>query len=294
MSGETAQQEEARATGRDVILAIGETMLKGLEPLLSKTLAPSLYQVYLHPKDYDRLRTVFRRLEEEARVHLQREMARLAREAVPVKNKVLSRVESKLPKWLKAKPDEVMRYEPAEGGFYVRFEEDPSGELEPGEVMVTADLAVGDEPEYASGSKTHRISTTRRLGKAASAQQAVADEVPALATFSFSDDRGPRTFAMVRDEIVIGRRAPDRWVDLHLETAFDVSREHARVRHSGGAFQIKDLSKLGTSVNGKPVPPSLETVDGKTQDTDRWVDLPHGAVIELAAMVRLTFLKAAV
>ena len=285
--------EEARATGRDVILAIGETMLQGLEPLLSKTLAPSLYQVYLHPNDFDRLRAIFRRLEDEARLHLTQELQRLAREAVPVKNKVLAQVESKLPSWIKPKPAEVMRYEPAEGGFYVRFQEDPSGELAPGEVKVTADLAVGEEPGYAAGNATHRITTTRRLGKMETTSSPVTGTEPVLATFTYTDEKGEHRFTMQRNEIVIGRRAQGRWVDLHLDTALDVSREHARVRHSGGQFQIKDLSQLGTSVNGTPVPPSFESVDGKQTDMQRWVELPHGAVIELAGMIRLTFEKAA-
>src|SRR3954470_6288450 len=40
-----------RVTGRDVILAIGENMGQSLEPLVTKTIAPSHYQVYLHPDD---------------------------------------------------------------------------------------------------------------------------------------------------------------------------------------------------------------------------------------------------
>ena len=45
---------------REIILAIGDNMREGLEPLLTRTLAPSLYQVYLHADDHDRLRGVFR------------------------------------------------------------------------------------------------------------------------------------------------------------------------------------------------------------------------------------------
>ena len=56
-----------RATGRDIVLAIGENMRQSLEPLVTKTIAPSLYQVYLHADDYDRLRTLFGELEGEAK-----------------------------------------------------------------------------------------------------------------------------------------------------------------------------------------------------------------------------------
>ena len=50
---------QERATARDVILAVAENMKSSLEPLVTKTLAPSLYQVYLHAEDYERLRTIF-------------------------------------------------------------------------------------------------------------------------------------------------------------------------------------------------------------------------------------------
>src|SRR5262249_1406176 len=56
-----------RATGRDIILAIGENMRESLEPLVTETIAPSLYQVYLHADDYDHLRTLFGKIEAEAR-----------------------------------------------------------------------------------------------------------------------------------------------------------------------------------------------------------------------------------
>ena len=59
---------------------------------------------------------------------------------------------------------------------------------------------------------------------------------------------------MTKDEIVIGREAPDVWVDLSLDTSLDVSREHARLQRTPeGTFRIKDLSKLGTTVNGVPL-----------------------------------------
>ena len=66
-----------RATGRDVIVAIGENMRQSLEPLVTKTIAPSLYQVYLHADDYDHLRTLFGELEAEAKALLDGELARL-------------------------------------------------------------------------------------------------------------------------------------------------------------------------------------------------------------------------
>ena len=67
---------QERATARDVILAVAENMKSSLEPLVTKTLAPSLYQVYLHGEDYERLRTIFGEIEAEAKELLDREMQR--------------------------------------------------------------------------------------------------------------------------------------------------------------------------------------------------------------------------
>jgi len=94
---------------------------------------------------------------------------------------------------------------------------------------------------------------------------------------------------------VIGREAVDVWVDLRLETSLDVSREHARLRRlpESGGFRIKDLSKLGTTVNGTPVPPSLELAQDEPRDRDLWVDLPDRARVGLAGVLFLDFERVA-
>jgi pSer/pThr/pTyr-binding forkhead associated (FHA) protein len=116
------------------------------------------------------------------------------------------------------------------------------------------------------------------------------DVQQALARLNYEDNRGSQTYLMTKDEIVIGREAPDVWVDLRLDTLPDVSREHARVQRTPeGKFRIKDLSKLGTTVDGVPIPRSLEVTDGKTQDLDKWFDLPDHARIGLAGVVHLQF-----
>lgn len=276
-----------RATGKDVILAIGENMHASLEPLVTKTLAPSLFQVYLHPDDYDHLRTIFGELETEAKRHLDAELATLNNNGSTLLGKVRSRLgrgES---------DDSPPRFVAADGAWHIRFQEDPNGALEPGDVEVVSELAVGQQATYGAGSKTHRISTTRRLGEVTASRKTVADAPAALATFEYEDDSGPHVFRMTREEIVIGRRAVDVWVDLRLDTSLDVSREHARVRReSDGTFRIKDLSQYGTTVDGLSVPASVLVEDGVAKDLDHWVDLADGAVIELASVVTLTFRRA--
>ena len=166
----------------------------------------------------------------------------------------------------------------------MRFQEDPNGTLSPGDVEVVSEFARPPEAAFGAGTKTHRISTTRRLGQmtthredqAATARRempsgTVATEPSGHARIVYKDDRGTHTFLVTKDEIVIGRQAPDVWADLSIDTSLDVSREHARLQRTPeGVFRIKDLSKLGTTVNGVPLPRSLEAADGGVKDLDRW------------------------
>jgi len=277
-----------RATGRDIVLAIGENMRQSLEPLVTKTIAPSLYQVYLHADDYDRLRTLFGELEEEAKTLLDAELARLNKGPAPAFTRILRKKKAD-------EPPPAPKFVSAEGRWSVRFQEDPNGTLNPGDVEVVSEFARPPEAGYGAGSKTHRISTTRKFGQPqmTTKRDTTANIVntesrpDALARLVYQDDRGKHTFLMVKDEIVIGRQAPDVWADLSLDTSLDVSREHARLqRTTDGRFRIKDLSKLGTTVNGTPVPRSQE-------NADHWVDLPDRARIGLAGVIYLDFERAA-
>lgn len=279
-----------RATGRDVILAVAENMRQGLEPLVTKTLAPSLYQVYLHSEDYDRLRTIFGELEREAQKLLDEELERMNRGSSPVLGRLLKSFRKGNPGEGEPQPP-PMRYVSAEGRWFIRFQEDPNGTLEPGDIEVVSEFAQPPSASYGAGSRTRRISTTRRLGSTGMVtRQETVDSQGALARIAFTDKRGPQTYFMTKSEIVIGREAPDVWVDLRLDTLPDVSREHARLQRTPeGKFRLKDLSKLGTTVDGKPIPRSLETMAGEVKDLDRWVDLPDRARIGLAGVVVLDF-----
>lgn len=269
-----------RTTGRDVILAIGENMRQSLEPLVTKTIAPSLYHVYLHPDDYDHLRTLFSELESEAKALLDGELARLNRGSAPALARILRKKDAEPP---------APKYVSAEKQWTVRFQEDPNGTLNAGDIEVVSEFARPPEAGYGAGSKTHRISTTRKFGQTqmstrrdTAASPVTDSQAAAHARIVYQDDRGKHTFLMIKEEIVIGRQAPDVWVDLSLDTSLDVSREHARLQRTPeGAFRIKDLSKLGTTVDGVPLSSSLEA--------DHWVNLPDKARIGLAGVVYLDF-----
>jgi pSer/pThr/pTyr-binding forkhead associated (FHA) protein len=147
---------------------------------------------------------------------------------------------------------------------------------------------------------TKRIHTSRMAGETTASQkyeeqrpatQAETEEMEAYATIRYEDQSGRQTYRMAKNQIVIGRGGRDYWTDLKLNTLPDVSREHVRVRRDpqSGEFFIKDLSRLGTSVNGERIPTSVEYVDGEKRDRNVEVKLPATARIGLADVVYLDF-----
>jgi len=79
------------ATAREIILEIVRNMREGLEPLHYSTLAPSIYHVYLHPDDMERLRGILPRVIDEARRALDDELEALNRASFAEKLKLAKR-----------------------------------------------------------------------------------------------------------------------------------------------------------------------------------------------------------
>jgi pSer/pThr/pTyr-binding forkhead associated (FHA) protein len=131
-------------------------------------------------------------------------------------------------------------------------------------------------------------SRTRRSSQATAAPNA---HVASFATLVYEDDTGQHTFHMHKDVIKIGRGGPDEWVDLKLLTTKDVSREHCQIRRDPGSgkFFIKDLSKFGTWVNSKRVPPSITVENGVEHDSGQESPLPQKADINIADTLAIQF-----
>ena len=112
-----------------------------------------------------------------------------------------------------------------------------------------------------------------------------------FATLTFEDNSGPRTHAVTQSQVVIGRGGAGYWVDLRVDAAPDVSREHVRLRRdaSTGQFFLKDLSLYGTTLNGERVASSIDASGGARRDVNIEVPLPPVARIGLADMVFLEF-----
>ncbi|MGA7236269.1 MAG: FHA domain-containing protein [Bryobacteraceae bacterium] len=275
------------ATARDIIREILRNMREGLEPLHYSTLPPAIYHVYLHPGDMERLRAIVPRIIVEARRALDAEMESLNKASVAQRLKIAKR--------------DAPKVSPPEGGWQIRILENTDDDVEPGDIVIHSELAMPAKDEFGAGSMTKRIAT-RRLAGAESASQsyepvasasgdAQQPEAGGYAVIGYEDTTGRKTFRMTKDQIVIGRGGRDYWTDLKLETFPDVSREHFRLRRdpASGQFFLKDLSRLGTTINGEKVPSSIEFVNGEKRDKEIETPVPAKARIGLADVLFLDF-----
>jgi pSer/pThr/pTyr-binding forkhead associated (FHA) protein len=293
------QEPENVATGRAVILEIVRAMRENLEPLVFSTIAPARFYVYLHPNDHKRLEGIFPLVVEQAKRALDEEVKRANEKSAA----------DKLRNWL-SKDTPAPPIEPPREGWDIRFEPDLDGEMQPGDIAVASELFLPAPAEFA-GSRTRRVTTMQSGGKTsrreqvvdmpvgagASASERAATSLPAssegtvFATLTYQDQQGLHRFSMTKNEIVIGRGGIGYWVDVKLQTSADVSREHIRVRRdrASGRFYVKDLSTLGTTIDGQAVASSVEVVDGNKRDKGIEVPLPPHARIGLAGLVFLQF-----
>ncbi len=271
------------ATARDIILEVVRNMREGLEPLHYTTLPPAIYHVYLHADDFERLRGIFPRMQQETRQALDAEMAELNRASLGERLKLARKPASKV-----VVPD---------GGWRIEFFENTDDDVEAGDIVIYSELALPGKPDLGAGSMTKRISTRRMAGELTAATQKYEEKLPetqemeAYATIAYDDQSGHQTYRMAKNQVVVGRGGRDYWTDLRLNTLPDVSREHLRLRRDPdtGDFFIKDLSRLGTSVNGEKIPTSVEFVNGERRDKNVEVKLPVTARIGLADVVFLDF-----
>jgi hypothetical protein len=243
-------------------------MLESMEPLLYTTIVPSHYDVYLHQSDYDRLSGIFPKIQEQARQALDEEIARLSRKGRSLLNGL---------------KNASSRFEAAEGCSYIKFHKDEDEELKPGEILVDSRLTLPPEREYGVGAKTQRTVTVRSRGenrKLQTIQEPAAVERPAVAKITYVDKEGRRQeYRMSSAEIAIGRGGRAEYCDLALDGPMDISRQHFYLRHDEATrnFFIQDVSKFGTSVNGKRIAPK------------EWVLLPPKARITMADKVEIDF-----
>jgi hypothetical protein len=277
---------DRNATARDIIHEILRNMREGLEPLHFSTLPPAIYHVYLHPDDMERLRGIFPRITDEARRALDAELAAFRKPSIAEKLKLS-----------KSAPPVAA----PEGGWQIRIIENTDDDVAPGDIVIHSELAMPAKAEFGDGSMTKRISTRRLSGAESSSQSydtvavtppaAAAANESAFAIIEYQDAGGHKTYRMTKDQIVVGRGGRDYWTDLKLETLPDVSREHFRLRRdpATGQFFLKDLSRLGTTINGEKAPSSIEFAEGEKRDRNVEAPVPARARIGLAEVLFLDF-----
>jgi hypothetical protein len=279
------------ATARDIIREIVRNMREGLEPLHYSTLPPAIFLVYLHPNDMERLRGILPRILDEARRALDTELESLNKASLGERLKLARRSDP--------------RIVAPEGGWQIRILENTDEDVEPGDIAISSELALPAKDQLGSGSMTKRIAT-RRLGGVESTKQsydaapvsaapfpaaAPAADSAAFAVIEYEDSTGHKTYRMTKDEIVVGRGGRDYWTDIKLDTLPDVSREHFRLRRdpASGQFFLKDLSQLGTTIDGAKAPSSIALEEGEKRDRNLEAPVPARARIGLAGVVFLEF-----
>jgi hypothetical protein len=267
------------ASAREIISEIVRNMREGLEPLRYTVLAPAVYRIYLHPDDLARLRPIVPRIVEEARQALTDEIDGMNR--IPLSRK------------LRLSQSPRPSVETPAQGWTIELLENTEEEIETGEIVIYSELAVPARPDYGTGKLTKRIATRRLSGTVQQSYREDSEgaEPRPYATLSYEDNNGRSTYQMVKDHIVIGRGGQAYWTDLTLHTVPDVSREHLRLRRdtATGEFYLKDLSRLGTSIDGRTAPSSVDYVDGEKRDKNLEVKLPRRARIGLAGVLFLDF-----
>ncbi len=316
-------EQERTATGRDIILEIVRAMQGNVEPLLFSTIAPTRYCVYLHPADYERLEGIFPLIADQARRALDKEVARWneAARRTRLPRKWLGGREPAPPIELPADAWDI-RFEPdvdgemAPGDIAVASDLTLPArpELEGSKTRRVTTLRRGAEvsrreqvldapppavrPVPAASLPAAPVETPAQppsfppeAGSANGSSAGPPDARTVYATLAYEDRQGPHRVAVTTNQVVIGRGGVGYWVDVKLDVAADVSREHLRLRRdeASGQFFLKDLSSLGTSLDGVPVPTSVEVVDGRKRDIGVEVPLPPRARIGLANVIVLDF-----
>jgi len=307
-----------RRPAADLIDLVTEHMEQNLEPLKYSILAPSRYLVYLHPEEYSRLEGILDIVQQQTIRALNEKLAALnlgsglSRYAPRLFKPAAPPVENPADWHVEFLPD-------ADGDLA------PGAVLITSELLlpVSPELAVGSRTRRIATVYRGSRPTTREMAPAPVEATAVSTSPPpavvppvagphvtaatvavpplpiapapdaprALARLSYQDDAGVHEYAVIKASVSIGRGGQIYPVDIRIVSSPDVSREHARIRHDAetGRFCLIDLSTLGTTLDGQPVPRGYDEVDGSKRENGVEAALPDRARIGLAGTVFLDF-----
>ena len=280
------EQQTALVTPEEIIHLILEEMQAGMCPSFYSNLVPSTFHVYLLPEDLERLRPLEQRMRDESIRALGERLSRLNKAG-----------ESKLKIPLVPEKKGRKRYE-ALGEWSVEFHENTDDDAQETPLVIHSSFPFTSSSDDRIGTLTERVTKRRPDGQTSTTSTQRMGPVDSrrgagivYANIEYEDETGAHTYQMTKDQIKIGRGAIDRWVDLKLNVKKDVSREHVQIRRDGGSgrFFIKDLSTLGTTVNGKRLAASIAQIDGEDVDKNIESPLPNKARIGLAGVLFMEF-----
>ena len=303
-------------SGRTIVLELQREMEARLYPLMYRTLAPSVFHIYLHPDDYRDIQPVAPAIVADAQQGLNNRVDELNARA----------------RWTRLVSGKQAPIEVPPGGWEIHLHPEPNGELSRGELGIESRLSIPPAPRYDGGAATTRIARTTVTGtiRRQMSEQLVTASAPSTpvpetlspsgpaplparshhddtathesapvpgdssaasrAQLTYVDDEGSHVYAMRKDLISIGRGGSAHWVDVQLVTSTRVSREHCRIRRGGdGRFYLQDVSTWGTTVNGSRVPPFARQVDGRIEEPGHEQILTMPARIQLADAVTIEF-----
>jgi pSer/pThr/pTyr-binding forkhead associated (FHA) protein len=296
-------------SGISIWNAMRDELMMNMYQLPFTTLPPTIFHIYLHPADYERIEGIVPRIISELQKALDEEVRKI--------NEGRSRPAGMLARLIEQ--EEASPIEVPSSGWEVHIHPDRNEGLKQGDLGIESLLPLPAPLEF-GGPPTTRIvrsvvtgsgrsSTTIEVSQPAPPQKGATDVGAAdlsagaqgkvdlsagalakveRASLRYEDDNGPHVFSMRKDTLSIGRGGSSVWVDVQVVTSPKVSREHFRLRRDGDAFFIQDLSTWGTFVDGRQIPAAVTGPDGVLRPGPE-LPLPAAARIQLADALVIHF-----
>ena len=269
--------------------AMRDELMMNMYQLPFTTLPPTIFHIYLHPADYDRIEGIVPRIVIELQKALTEEVRRI--------NEGRTRSGGMLARLIEQ--EEAPPIEVPPSGWEVFIHADRNDGLKAGDLGIESLLPLPAPLEF-GGPPTTRIvrsvvtgtgrsSTTIEVAQPPAPQRPETDHSTAeRASLRYEDDNGPHVFSMRKDTLSVGRGGSSVWVDVQVVTSAKVSREHFRLRRDGGTFYIQDLSTWGTFVDGRQIPAAVAGPDGVLRPGSEQ-PLPRKARIQMADALAIEF-----
>lgn len=286
-------------SGITIWSAMRDELMMNMYQLPFTTLPPTIFHVYLHPADYERIEGIVPRITSELQKALTEEVRKI--------NEGRARPAGMLARLIEQ--EEAPPIEVPPSGWEVYIHPDRNEGLKQGDLGIESLLPLPAPLEF-GGPPTTRIvrsvvtgtgrsSTTIEVSQPPAARKPATEAGPedpsaeALAkaeraSLRYEDDNGPHLFSMRKDTLSVGRGGSSVWVDVQVVTSPKVSREHFRLRRDGNAFFIQDLSTWGTFVDGRQIPPAVAGPDGVMRPGPE-LPLPASARIQMADALVIHF-----